>query len=84
MRQKERDEAERGVGRGSRCEYAPMILNPDWPRVSENRGPIQGGAPGFFDALRDFEAQKQESTIGCNVLNRMAEPGMPESYPVIG
>ena len=32
---------------------------------------------------RDIEAQKRESNIGCNVLNRMADLGMPESYQVV-
>ncbi len=29
---------------------------------------------------RDFERQKQESMIGCGVLNKMTRLGMPTSY----
>ncbi len=38
------------------------------------------------DSMRaiDFEAQKRESQIGRNILNRMAELGMPASHPVAG
>ena len=31
-----------------------------------------------------FEAQKRESVVGCNVLNRMYELGKPVSYAVVG
>jgi hypothetical protein len=31
---------------------------------------------------REFDRQKQESIIGCGVLNRVARLGMPKSYRV--
>ncbi len=39
----------------------------------------------FGGAMRaiDFSSQIREALIGCNVLNRMAELGMPESYSII-
>ena len=33
---------------------------------------------------RGYESQKQEARIGCNVLNRMAELGEPESQAIVG
>ena len=30
-----------------------------------------------------FEAQKRESVVGCNALNRMYELGKPESYAIV-
>ncbi len=33
---------------------------------------------------RDYESQKREAMIGCNVLNRMAELGKPESQAIVG
>jgi hypothetical protein len=38
----------------------------------------------FGGALRaiDFGSQRREALIGCNVLNRMAELGMPASYSI--
>ncbi len=33
---------------------------------------------------RGYESQKQEARIGCNVLNRMAELGKPESQAIVG
>ncbi len=32
---------------------------------------------------RGYESQKREARIGCNVLNRMAELGKPESQAVV-
>ncbi len=31
-----------------------------------------------------YESQKREARIGCNVLNRMAELGKPESQAIVG
>ena len=31
-----------------------------------------------------YESQKQEARIGCDVLNRMAELGKPESQAIVG
>ena len=31
---------------------------------------------------RNSKAQRREATIGCHILNRMAELGKPESYAV--
>ncbi len=53
------------------------------------------GAPSFSaarykrtlgDGLRacNYESQKREAMIGCNVLNRMAELGKPESQAIVG
>ena len=33
---------------------------------------------------RGYESQKREARIGCNVLNRMAELGKPESQAIVG
>ncbi len=33
---------------------------------------------------RRYESQKREARIGCNVLNRMAELGKPESQAIVG
>ncbi len=33
---------------------------------------------------RGYESQKQQARIGCNVLNRMAELGKPESQAIVG
>ncbi len=33
---------------------------------------------------RGYESQKQAARIGCNVLNRMAELGKPESQAIVG
>ena len=33
---------------------------------------------------RGYESQKQGAKIGCNVLNRMAELGKPESQAIVG
>ncbi len=33
---------------------------------------------------RCYESQKREARIGCNVLNRMAELGKPESQAIVG
>ena len=33
---------------------------------------------------RGYESQKREAMIGCNVLNRMAELGKPESQAIVG
>ncbi len=33
---------------------------------------------------RDYESQKREARIGCNVLNQMAELGKPESQAIVG
>ena len=32
---------------------------------------------------RNSKAQRREATIGCHILNRMAELGKPESYVVV-
>ena len=39
---------------------------------------ILGGRLRAYDA----ESQEREALIACNVLNRMAELGMPESYSI--
>ena len=38
------------------------------------------------DSLRacDYESQKREAMIACNVLNRMAELGKPKSQAIVG
>ena len=33
---------------------------------------------------RGYESQKREARIGCNILNRMAELGKPESQAIVG
>ncbi len=33
---------------------------------------------------RGYESQKREARIGCNVMNRMAELGKPESQAIAG
>ena len=33
---------------------------------------------------RGYESQRREARIGCNVLNRMAELGKPESQAIVG
>ncbi len=40
----------------------------------------------FGSSLRacGYESQKRETMIGCNVLNRMAELGNPESQAIVG
>ena len=32
---------------------------------------------------RNSKAQSREATIGCHILNRMAELGRPKSYAVV-
>jgi hypothetical protein len=32
---------------------------------------------------KDNNSQRREAMIGCHILNRMAEPGSPESYAVV-
>ena len=32
---------------------------------------------------RTYESQKREAMMGCNVLNRMAELGKPESRAIV-
>jgi len=32
---------------------------------------------------RNSKAQRREATIGCHILNRMAELGRPKSYAVV-
>lgn len=63
-----------------------------WQRESRYRR--QGTVENLFfrdkrtlgDSLRasDSESQKREAMIGCNVLNRMAELGKPESQAIVG
>ena len=59
----------------------------------ESRYRRQGAVENLFfrykralgDSLRacGYESQKREAMIGCNVLNRMAELGKPESQAIV-
>ncbi len=42
------------------------------------------GEVGDSLRTRDYESQKREARIACNVLNRMAELGKPESQAIVG
>ena len=63
-----------------------------WQRESRYRrqGAVENLFFGYKRTLgnsllaRGYESQKREARIGCNVLNRMAELGKPESQAIVG
>ena len=78
--------------RNATLETIQKVGHQGWQRESRYRR--QGAVENLFfrykrtlgDSLRacDYESQKREAMIGCNVLNRRAKLGKPESQAIVG
>jgi len=78
--------------RNATLETIQKVGRQGWQRESRYR--LKGGVENLFfrykgtlgDSLRacDYESQKREAMIGCNVMKRMAELGKPESQAIVG
>ncbi len=80
--------------RNATLETIRNVGRQDGQRESRYRDQRQGAVANLFfrykrtlgNSLRarGYESQKREARIGCNVLNRMAELGKPESQAIVG
>ncbi len=78
--------------RNATLETIRKVEGQDWQRESRHRrhGAVEKlffrykRTRGNSLRARGYESQKREARVGCNVLNRMAELGKPESQAIVG